>query len=143
MAIMPQIAPSMLFQTMNPSPSPTAGNPVPPSAHAVADFKAAQDRNSAGMDGRNTVINNEITTLRALDVAVGSDGDAILGGLEHLRSVFNTQQASIANLMNGSVVDTNNLMALQVEAVKYSLLIDVTSKLSNRTAQAVSDLMKG
>jgi type III secretion system YscI/HrpB-like protein len=70
-------------------------------------------------------------------------GDTILEGLQKLRGVFDAQEARINSVMSEPNADFQTLMALQMEVVKFSLLVDVTSKLTGKSTQAFDTLMKG
>lgn len=70
-------------------------------------------------------------------------GDRILDGLSKLRSVFDNQQLKLNTMLQQPVGDTQQLMALQVEVVNFSLLVDVSSKLTGKSTQALETLMKG
>ncbi len=70
-------------------------------------------------------------------------GDAILQGLQKLRGVFDRRESIVTRLMGSSVVDTRTLMAMQMEVAQFSLLVDVTSKLTGKSTQAFDTLMKG
>ena len=80
----------------------------------------------------------------ALDLAgAGGHGDTILNGLQKLRGVFDKHESIVSRLMSSSVVDTRTLMAVQMEVANFTLLVDVTSKLTGKSTQAFDTLMKG
>ncbi len=70
-------------------------------------------------------------------------GDTILHGLQNLRGVFDKQEARIGNLASARAADTNTLLAMQMEVAKFSVLVDVTSKLTGKSTQALESLLKG
>jgi type III secretion system YscI/HrpB-like protein len=70
-------------------------------------------------------------------------GEAILHGLQNIRGVFDAQEGRLNNLLSHSPADTNTLMAMQMEVTKFSLLVDVTSKLTGKSTQALESLLKG
>ena len=70
-------------------------------------------------------------------------GTAILNGLEQLRSVFDGQYANMGSQVQGSNINTEGMFALQAEVIKYSVLVDVSSKLAGKSTQAMDSLMKG
>jgi type III secretion system YscI/HrpB-like protein len=70
-------------------------------------------------------------------------GEAILHGLENIRSAFGAQEARLNNLMSRPAADTNTLLAMQMEVTKFSVLVDVTSKLVGKSTQAFESLLKG
>ncbi|RVU11955.1 type III secretion system inner rod subunit SctI [Methylobacterium oryzihabitans] len=83
---------------------------------------------------------------RGLDLegpARPSEGDAILGGLQRLRGTFEARHDRIGALMRGSAVDTETLLSMQMEIAQYTLLVDVSSKLTGKTTQSLDTLMKG
>jgi type III secretion system YscI/HrpB-like protein len=67
----------------------------------------------------------------------------ILDGLQKLRGTFDVKEARLNEVMNSSVVDSRTLLTMQAEVVGYTLLVDVTSKLTGKTTQAFDTLMKG
>lgn len=75
--------------------------------------------------------------------AADSRGDAILDGLSHLRSTFDSHTSRINDISTGVMKGEGQLLAIQVEIIKYSLLIDVTSKLTGKSTQTFDTLMKG
>lgn len=72
-----------------------------------------------------------------------SSGDLILDGLQKLRGNFDSSSQRIAAVMNGAPVDAEQMLSVQVELVRFSLLTDVTSKLTGKSTQAFDTLMKG
>ncbi|MEM7693050.1 MAG: type III secretion system inner rod subunit SctI [Pseudomonadota bacterium] len=83
--------------------------------------------------------------------AVAADvrtGDSILSGLSALRGVFDAQQARItevvaADTIGGTAAASATLMAAQFELVQYTMLVDVTSKLTGKATQSLDTLIKG
>ncbi len=76
--------------------------------------------------------------------AVGDPrGQMILDGLSELRSAFDSRASSVYVSSSQSMSGAERLIQTQVELVKYSLLIDVTSKLVGKSTQAIDTLMKG
>lgn len=71
------------------------------------------------------------------------DGDAILGGLQRLRGVFDAHEARINEALSGNVTDANTLFAVQLEMARYTMLIEVSSKLTGKSTQAFETLLKG
>jgi hypothetical protein len=69
-------------------------------------------------------------------------GEAILHGLEKMRGLFNAQEARLINFAS-SPMDTQRLMALQMDAMNFSLVVTVASKLTGNSAQALESLLKG
>jgi type III secretion system YscI/HrpB-like protein len=121
---------------------------VPPSAPVkVAQLQAPVS--DAGV-GRVTDAAAEERARRVLqlDAPQAADskqngGDMILDGLQRLRGVFDAQQARISSVMSEPAVDFQTLMKVQMEVVHYSLLVDVTSKMTGKSTQAFDTLLKG
>lgn len=105
---------------------------APVQGPAAADAADARDRARRALD---------------LDAGKGSaspaGGDLILDGLQKLRGAFDARQGKVAKLADGAPIDTNTLLSMQVEVVNYTLLVDVTSKLTGKSTQAFDTLMKG
>ncbi|MBU2534441.1 MAG: type III secretion system inner rod subunit SctI [Alphaproteobacteria bacterium] len=72
---------------------------------------------------------------------LSSTGDAILGGLSRLREAFDIQQSRLGQMADAST--GSELIAVQLEVVQYSMLVDVTSKLTGKATQSFDTLMKG
>lgn len=70
-------------------------------------------------------------------------GDTILEGLKHLRGAFDEQTSNLNRMNADGAMSSGEMLALQVEVVKYGLLIDVTSKLTGKSTQAFDTLLKG
>lgn len=70
-------------------------------------------------------------------------GDTILEGLKQLRGAFDEQATSLAKMNETGAMGASEMLALQVEVVKYGMLIDVTSKLTGKSTQAFDTLLKG
>jgi type III secretion system YscI/HrpB-like protein len=70
-------------------------------------------------------------------------GETILNGLQNIRGVFGAQEARLDNLISRPAADTNTLMAMQMEVTKFTVLVDVTSKLVGKSTQALESLLKG
>ncbi|MBG6146030.1 hypothetical protein IWQ51_004176 [Labrenzia sp. EL_142] len=70
-------------------------------------------------------------------------GEAILDGLSSLRSAFDAQAARVSEIATGPASISEKLVQTQVEIVRYSLLMDVSSKLTGKSTQAFDTLLKG
>jgi len=84
--------------------------------------------------------------VRGLDLAQEAEGpgQSILDGLGRLRNIFDSQTNTIANTIgNENVTSAVTMMNLQAEVVRYSVLVDVSSKLAGKSTQALDALMKG
>lgn len=81
--------------------------------------------------------------VRGLDLVDEGPGQSILDGLGRLRSIFDTQTNAVADISSGQVLDARTLMSLQAEVVRYTVLVDVSSKLAGKSTQALDALMKG
>ncbi|MEI2384488.1 hypothetical protein [Breoghania sp. JC706] len=75
--------------------------------------------------------------------ATDGQGDAILDGLSRLRGAFDAQTGRLTDTSGAWMTREGQLFAVQVEIIKYSLLIDVTSKLTGKSTQTFDTLMKG
>lgn len=84
---------------------------------------------------------------RALDLdskgRVSPSGDVILGGLQKIRGAFDQQQAKLNGAISANSADPKMLYAAQMEIMNYSVLIDLTSKLTGKSTQAFETLLKG
>jgi type III secretion system YscI/HrpB-like protein len=80
---------------------------------------------------------------RAKEAAKPEGGDLILDGLQKLRGSFDARQAKVAELLEAKDVSASSLLAMQVEVVNYTLMVDVTSKLTGKSTQSFDTLMKG
>ncbi len=70
-------------------------------------------------------------------------GDMILDGLSYLRDTFDRQTERVGGITSMPISGTEKLIATQVEIVKFTLLMDVTSKLTGKSTQTFDTLMKG
>lgn len=70
-------------------------------------------------------------------------GNSILNGLEQLRATFDGQYNSVGARLEGTTMDVASMMELQAEVVKYSVLVDVSSKLAGKVTTSIDSLMKG
>lgn len=74
-------------------------------------------------DARQNTINT--LDLNSNAAPTSTTGDTILGGLSKLREVFDVQQAKLAGIAYTD--NATGLIAAQLEVVKYSMLVGVTS----------------
>jgi type III secretion system YscI/HrpB-like protein len=70
-------------------------------------------------------------------------GNSILSGLEQLRASFDSQYNSVGSKLQGTTLDVTAMMQLQADIVKYSVLVDVSSKLAGKVTTSIDSLMKG
>ena len=99
---------------------------------AQADLDAQQRaRRGLGLEGAES------------EAVKSEPGDMILDGLQKLRGVFDARETRAAELMNRSTLDAGTLMAVQMEVANFTLLVDISSKLTGKSAQALDTLMKG
>jgi type III secretion system YscI/HrpB-like protein len=141
-------------QIAAPQPSIAAGAAAPsntPSAESVDTFEqifrdasaqkpAAPTPTAAESQGARE---DALKTLELNGAAAPSNstGDTILNGLSKLREVFDVQQSKLAGI--GYTDSASGLIVAQLEVVKYSMLVDVTSKLTGKATQSFDTLMKG
>lgn len=83
----------------------------------------------------------------ALDGATGTQattaGDTILGGMQKMRGFFDIRQHNISNVTHSNLVDSQTLLTMQKEVFQYTMLLDISSKLTGKASQVVDQLMKG
>lgn len=113
------------------TPSPTATDAV----QGVQETGAADARNRAaeGLELRNPDQSNRAE----------NSGATILNGLEQLRGAFDKNFTSVSDRIQGTEMNVASMIALQAEVVKFSVLVDVSSKLAGKSTQAMDSLMKG
>lgn len=104
-----------------------------PSSAAAEANADAQDR--AG--GAGKVVGSSSTQKKA------ANGDAILDGLQKLRGVFDVQERHIATLTSKPMTDINKALSIQMELMNFTVLVDVASKLTGQSTQAIETLLKG
>lgn len=105
-----------------------------PQSAAQADLDAqTRARRGLGLEGA------EVTPVSSATPA----GDTILDGLQRLRGVFDAREARLNDMMSKSGTDANSLMAMQVEMTNFTMLVDISSKLTGKSTQVFETLMKG
>jgi type III secretion system YscI/HrpB-like protein len=114
--------------------------------------RVAQAQSTTAVDAgpaATTSVDPQERTRRALQLDAPNatqskpSGDSILDGLQKLRGVFDAQQARINQVISQPVTNVNTLIAAQMEVVNFSMLVDVTSKLTGKSTQAFDTLLKG
>ena len=113
---------------------------------AIQAQAAAPVRNVQSADGVNAADRARRTLEldgRTPQVTAPQGGDTILDGLQKLRGVFDRQQARVNQVTSGPITDMKTMLAVQMEVVNYSVLVDVTSKLTGKSTQAFETLLKG
>lgn len=90
----------------------------------------------------------DMPVREAAAVEAPTTGQGIIDGLSRLRGVFDAQENAItgiapADTAGTRLTNTSELINLQLEVVKYSMLMDVTSKLAGKSTQTFDTLMKG
>ena len=121
----------------------TTAAPVPPSLRTASTSQAEKfgaslaQEVAQGRDGASATTHSD-----PAGSPTGTQGDAILVGMERLRGVFSAHEARIADLASGPL-DAETLLATQVHMANFSILIDTTSKLSSKATQVLDTLMKG
>lgn len=101
----------------------------------IDGFNAALARHQVAMPDDNLVV--------AANQPGQQPGDVLLNGLERLRSAFDQQENAVVERIAPAVVDVDAMIGAQLEVAKYSLLIDVTSKMTGKLSQTLDTLMKG
>lgn len=120
-----------------PGVAPTA--PAPPAAPAAEAAPPVAEVSGAEGAARERA-------RRTLDLdgsPVPREGDAILGGLQRLRGAFDGRHGRINDVMQSQATDMNTLLSLQLEIARYTILVDVSSKLTGKATQSMDTLMKG
>lgn len=97
---------------------------------AVGAADRERTRRSLGLDG--------VTAPPAV-----TQGDTILGGIQKLRGVFDARHAHINDIMKSDAATTQGLMAMQMELAQYTVMVDVSSKLTGKASSSLDTLMKG
>lgn len=73
-----------------------------------------------------------------------SEGDVILKGMTHVRAMFDAQISKVNGWVNrGSITNAGDLLNAQAEVAKFSLMMDITSKLAGKVTQTTDTLLKG
>ena len=124
-----QVPPAQVSQAATPQPV-TGGSAARPTVPVVYENSVASRervRRSLELDGAQRP----------------SDGDTILGGISKLRGAFDARHERLGAIMRSNSVDTEALLSMQMEVAQYSLLVDVSSKLTGKTTQSLDTLMKG
>jgi type III secretion system YscI/HrpB-like protein len=132
------VTPVQLAQ-VDPATGATTTDVVPPLLSAPGTPPVAEATPGADVDSR----------LRAAE-GLGLDADApagpgnsILNGLEQLRASFDSQYNAVGSKLQGTTLDVTAMMQLQADIVKYSVLVDVSSKLAGKVTTSIDSLMKG
>ncbi|EAV41320.1 hypothetical protein SIAM614_00979 [Stappia aggregata IAM 12614] len=120
------------------------GEPIRPdeaagAGNTYAEISAAADAAKAAARASAS----EVGFVPRADGVEDNKGDIILDGLSWLRGAFDAQADKVAETSTASVSGTERLLETQMEIVKYSLLMDVTSKLVGKSTQTFDTLMKG
>lgn len=73
-----------------------------------------------------------------------SGGDAILGGLQSIRSMFDQQISRVAKIGHEtSLTNAMDLIAAQAEVSKLTVMYDLGSKFAGKTVQFMDTVLKG
>jgi type III secretion system YscI/HrpB-like protein len=72
-----------------------------------------------------------------------ASGDMILEGMQKLRGVFDKSEGRVSEVMSRAGTDAGSLMQMQLELTNFTLLVDLSSKLTGKTTQVFDTLMKG
>ena len=113
------------------APSPEITGATAPTAPADADLDAqARARQGLGLD-------------RSPAAGDGTGGDMILKGLENMRGVFDASQGRVSELMSRANLDSGTMMRMQMEMTQFTMLVDISSKLTGKVTSTFDTLMKG
>lgn len=116
--------------------------PQPADAARVAEAGKVDAREPAGAVDRERV-RRSLGLDGVSPVATPTQGDTILGGLQKLRGVFDARHAHLTDMMKSDVANTQGLMAMQMELAQYTVMVDVSSKLTGKASSSLDTLMKG
>ena len=92
---------------------------------------------------RGVEIGRPVEAASSASTVHANPGNFILDGWSQLRSVFDQQALSLNTASAQGINGTERMIATQIEMAKYSLLLDVTSKLTGKLTQHVDTLLKG
>ncbi|MBB3950325.1 type III secretion system inner rod subunit SctI [Aureimonas jatrophae] len=114
------------------APAPVVSQP-PVAATGQVDAAGALDRARQGFG------------LQGVPGAVPppASGDMILEGMQKLRGVFDRSEGRVSDVMSRGSTDAGSLMQMQLELTNFTLLVDLSSKLTGKTTQVFDTLMKG
>lgn len=73
----------------------------------------------------------------------GHQGSLVFDGLSSLRHAFDGQIGRVNDISAQSINGTEKMIATQMEMTRFSLLVDVTSKLTGKSTQVLDTLLKG
>lgn len=119
------VQPAQAVNAADPAQAPTSVKPVQTS------------------DGTDAVRARRALELDGATSAKPANGDMILNGLQHLRGEFNSRISKVNEVLASNGIDTKTLFAMQVEVVNFTMLVDMTSKLTGKSTQTFDSLMKG
>jgi len=125
---------AMARQTAQPGPAEVA---------QVDPASIAQPAGAPSMAGADERARTGLGLERVDQAAPKSAGDLILQGMEQMRGVFDARETRINQLMSSPSIDARTMMAMQMEMTNFSVLVDVSSKLTGKTTQTLDTLMKG
>jgi len=135
-AAMPVLTAQVAVPALSPSDSVSAFEQVlerqqATPADTVQEPEAVTQANAGGL------------ALSGTGPAQPTGGDMILDGLSRLRGVFDNRTARISETMRAGGADAASMMNLQVELVNFTMLVDMTSKLTGKSTQVIDTLIKG
>lgn len=126
---------------------PAVARPADPAAVAavqpVAPVQPGAQVQRTGLENDPAARDRVRRSLELDGATRPAEGDTILGGLQKLRGAFDARHARVGEIMGSKTVDTNALLAMQMEVAQYTLLVDVSSKLTGKSTQSLDTLMKG
>jgi hypothetical protein len=93
---------------------------------------------------RGPVAGAESSGQPARSIRTDAAGDVILQGLVKIRGMFDEQVGKVNKMQHSpNVSDINELLKSQAELSHYALLVDISSKLTNKANQTIDMLLKG
>lgn len=111
---------------------------APQATQAAQAVQASQDTDA--LRARRAL---DLDGAKASGSSPSAEGDAILQGLEGLRGQFDRSMARVNTVLGAQNVDAKTLLAVQVEVVNFTMMVDMTSKLTGKSTQTLDSLMKG
>ncbi|EHS51347.1 Type III secretion system, YscI/HrpB-like protein [Rhizobium sp. PDO1-076] len=113
----------------------------PSKTYGQMDAAALAAENERAVQGIE--LGQKIRGVTAGKGAANNKGDMVLDGLSNLRSVFDEQIGRLHSASTGPINGTEKFFSVQVEMAKFTLLMDVASKLSGKATQTIDTLLKG
>lgn len=115
----------------------------PPVPTGVAEPEPVAPVSGVAEAGRTDALDRARAGFGLEQGAPGAGGDMILEGMQKLRGVFDASQGRVGDILSKGGTDASSLMQMQLELTNFTLLVDLSSKLTGKTTQVFDTLMKG